>query len=132
MSGCRICSAGPALYRQGHAPFGITPISGIEPDSAERLLQYDWPGNVRELENLVERAVILDTTASSSSIAISSPFWNVPFPDVPHRSMARRLRGGCGNWCGAVLRSDEGCRRRRARSVSLGPGAQAGQRRRTW
>lgn len=39
---------------------GLPPISGIEPDSAERLLQYDWPGNVRELENLVERAVILD------------------------------------------------------------------------
>ena len=30
---------------------GLPPISGIEPDSAERLLQYDWPGNVRELEN---------------------------------------------------------------------------------
>ena len=39
---------------------GLPPISGIEPDSAERLLQYYWPGNVRELENLVERAVILD------------------------------------------------------------------------
>lgn len=39
---------------------GLPPISGIEPDSAERLLQYDWPGNIRELENLVERAVILD------------------------------------------------------------------------
>ena len=106
---------------------GLPPISGIEPDSAERLLQYDWPGNVRELENLVERAVI--TTASSSSIAISSPFWNVPFPDVPRRSMARRLRGGCGNWCGAVLRSGwkRGCRRKRGGPFRLARAGSTGR-----
>lgn len=35
-------------------------VAGIEPASAERLMQYPWPGNVRELENLIERALILD------------------------------------------------------------------------
>lgn len=38
----------------------LPPVSGIDPISAEKLLQHTWPGNVRELENLVERAVILD------------------------------------------------------------------------
>ena len=28
------------------------------------LMEHNWPGNVRELENVVERAVVLTTTAS--------------------------------------------------------------------
>jgi two-component system response regulator PilR (NtrC family) len=28
----------------------------------DRLCQYAWPGNVRELENVIERAVALETT----------------------------------------------------------------------
>ncbi|HVK71844.1 MAG TPA: sigma-54 dependent transcriptional regulator [Kofleriaceae bacterium] len=35
------------------------PITGISPDAARKLLDYDWPGNVRELENCMERAVAL-------------------------------------------------------------------------
>ena len=42
---------------------GLPPISGIEPDSAERLLQYDWPGNVRELKNVIESAFHNNHTA---------------------------------------------------------------------
>jgi DNA-binding NtrC family response regulator len=34
-------------------------ITGISPDAARKLLDYDWPGNVRELENCMERAVAL-------------------------------------------------------------------------
>jgi DNA-binding NtrC family response regulator len=36
-------------------------ITGISPEAAELLQQYDWPGNVRELQHAVERAVILST-----------------------------------------------------------------------
>ncbi len=33
----------------------------LHPAVMEAFLSYDWPGNVRELENLLERAVILET-----------------------------------------------------------------------
>jgi len=36
-------------------------IESISNDTMGILMKYDWPGNVRELENIVERAVILDT-----------------------------------------------------------------------
>ena len=35
----------------------------ITPDALDLLLDYDWPGNVRELENVIERAVVLSTSA---------------------------------------------------------------------
>ena len=36
-------------------------ITGVEPDALAALVDYDFPGNVRELENLIERAVTLET-----------------------------------------------------------------------
>jgi two-component system response regulator PilR (NtrC family) len=37
-------------------------ITKISREAMERLMSYAWPGNVRELENVVERAVALETT----------------------------------------------------------------------
>ena len=34
-------------------------VTGLTPEAARLLLDYDWPGNVRELENCMERAVAL-------------------------------------------------------------------------
>jgi two-component system response regulator HydG len=34
----------------------------VDRDAIERLVAYDWPGNVRELQNVIERAVVLNTT----------------------------------------------------------------------
>jgi len=36
-------------------------ISRISKDVLNALMNYNWPGNVRQLENIIERAVILDT-----------------------------------------------------------------------
>jgi len=38
-------------------------IRGIKPLAQQMLLGHHWPGNVRELRNVIERAVILETTA---------------------------------------------------------------------
>jgi two-component system response regulator PilR (NtrC family) len=37
-------------------------ITGFNPAALDRLKAYRWPGNVRELENVVERAVALETS----------------------------------------------------------------------
>jgi two-component system response regulator PilR (NtrC family) len=37
-------------------------IEGFSPEAIEVLKAYPWPGNVRELENMVERAVALEST----------------------------------------------------------------------
>jgi len=36
-------------------------ITRIDSEAMERLVGHDWPGNVRELENVIERAVALET-----------------------------------------------------------------------
>jgi two-component system response regulator PilR (NtrC family) len=38
------------------------PITGISHDALEMLVSHDWPGNIRELENVLERAVALEST----------------------------------------------------------------------
>lgn len=38
-------------------------IKNIAETTMKILMDYDWPGNIRELENIIERAVILDTNA---------------------------------------------------------------------
>ncbi|MCS6913236.1 MAG: sigma-54 dependent transcriptional regulator [Myxococcota bacterium] len=38
------------------------PITGLTPEAMKALCDYDFPGNVRELENIIERAVILETS----------------------------------------------------------------------
>ena len=42
-------------------------IKAISADALELLMQYDFPGNVRELENIIERAVLLETTETLQS-----------------------------------------------------------------
>ncbi len=37
-------------------------IREISPEAMRQLMEYGWPGNVRELENVIERAVALETT----------------------------------------------------------------------
>jgi transcriptional regulator with GAF, ATPase, and Fis domain len=37
-------------------------VDGVDPDTLAALKNYSWPGNVRELENLVERALVLNTS----------------------------------------------------------------------
>ena len=37
-------------------------IKGLSPGARQKLLTHHWPGNVRELRNVIERAVILETT----------------------------------------------------------------------
>ena len=40
------------------------PITGISREALEWLVHHQWPGNIRELENVLERAVALESTPS--------------------------------------------------------------------
>ena len=61
-------------------------IQGIAPDGLRLLEQYSYPGNVRELENIIERAMILETTCALTpdSLLIGSGYQQaVPQVQVP-------------------------------------------------
>jgi len=49
-------------------------ITSLTKLAVEALLKHDWPGNIRELRNVIERAIILETTdkIGLSSIIIES------------------------------------------------------------
>ncbi len=37
-------------------------VDGVDPDTLAAMTRYPWPGNIRELKNLVERALVLNTS----------------------------------------------------------------------
>ncbi len=50
----------------------------IEPEAVRLLQRYPWPGNVRELQNIVERAVILETDPGVIRAETISPWLRLP------------------------------------------------------
>ena len=48
-------------------------IKGITEEAMRMLEGYDWPGNVRELENVIERAVVLETGEYITSDSLRLP-----------------------------------------------------------
>jgi len=47
-------------------------IAGVSPEALRILVQYDFPGNVRELQNIIERAVALETSQELTAANLSS------------------------------------------------------------
>jgi len=45
------------------------PIRGLSNDALRRLMSYSWPGNVRELENVIERAMILNSNSDTIEVS---------------------------------------------------------------
>ncbi len=50
----------------------------IEPEALRIMQRYPWPGNVRELQNIVERAVILETTPGVIRAETIAPWLRIP------------------------------------------------------
>jgi len=53
-------------------------ITRIGEEAMRRLMDHDWPGNVRELENVIERAVALETTDAITAESLSREVRAVP------------------------------------------------------
>jgi DNA-binding NtrC family response regulator len=66
------------------------PITSLTPLALEALCRYDWPGNVRELRNVIERALLLETTdkIGLSSIIIDPIDSEAP----PHAGLGSQTR----------------------------------------
>ena len=60
-------------------------IQGFHEQTKAYLESYDWPGNVRELENVVERAVALETTNLIMPERLPEKIYRdkIPSPDSP-------------------------------------------------
>ena len=48
--------------------YSLKNISSVETRVMDALRQYNWPGNIRELENLIERAYVLEKTATLTEV----------------------------------------------------------------
>ena len=61
-------------------------VAKISDEALQLLQRYAWPGNVRELENVIERAVALETTEAvlpeRLPDAIRSPSRSEPLPAI--------------------------------------------------
>jgi two-component system, NtrC family, response regulator HydG len=51
-----------------------TTFRHIEPEAVSLLQHYEWPGNVRELQNIIERAVVLETEPGVIRAATIEPW----------------------------------------------------------
>jgi len=49
-------------------------INRLTDEALERLLAYTWPGNVRELANIMERAVVMNTTLAIEPMDLALDF----------------------------------------------------------
>jgi two-component system response regulator HydG len=95
-----------------------SPVTGIAPPAAEKLVAYAWPGNVRELQNCMERAVALarfeqivvgdlperirDYRRSHILIASDDPSELVPLSEVERLYIARVMESVGGNKAAAA------------------------------
>lgn len=52
-------------------------IKGVEPEAMQFFENYPWPGNVRELENVIERAVVLETGASIQKSSLPEEIFGI-------------------------------------------------------
>ena len=50
-----------------HCRDRFTVIPLLSPEAKEALLHYSWPGNARELDNVIQRALVLQTQNSIES-----------------------------------------------------------------
>jgi len=51
------------FFVQKYAPRVGRRIEAVDAASMQRLVDYGWPGNIRELENIIERALILNSSS---------------------------------------------------------------------
>lgn len=65
-------------------------ITSLTKLAVETLQKHDWPGNVRELANVIDRAILLETT---DKIGLSSIIFDVPeYPQTPAAQKTNQIK----------------------------------------
>jgi two-component system NtrC family response regulator len=62
------------IAKYAHEHQSDTSVDGIEKEVQRLFYDYAWPGNVRELENVIERAMVMCTTAKISEADLPKEF----------------------------------------------------------
>jgi len=90
-------------------------VRGISRETEELMMRYDWPGNVRELKNVIERAIILESSemilsehlpmeitipsqpASSQKLPVKLPAEGMSLAEVEKELIQQALETAHGN-----------------------------------
>ncbi|NOY58045.1 MAG: sigma-54-dependent Fis family transcriptional regulator [Calditrichaeota bacterium] len=62
-------------------------IKTISADAEKLLIKYDWPGNVREMRNVIERAIILETSENIRAESLPGEIRNNNAPRAEGKSL---------------------------------------------
>ncbi len=62
------------IAKYAHEHKSDIPVNGIAKEVERLFYDYAWPGNVRELENVIERAMVMCTTAKISEADLPKEF----------------------------------------------------------
>ena len=62
------------IAKYAHEHKSDIPVNGISKEIQRLFYDYAWPGNVRELENVIERAMVMCTTAKISEADLPKEF----------------------------------------------------------
>lgn len=111
-----------------HAGQNGRAVPELDVSARQKLLSHNWPGNVRELDNVLQRALILQTgpTLSADAIVFESMSGSVPSPvqqamDAPGETLTRSqdLRSQEQRHILDVLEKNQGSRRLTAKELGI-------------
>jgi two-component system response regulator PilR (NtrC family) len=82
-------------------------IEGLSHEALKRLMRYSWPGNVRELENIIERAMILNSNHKYIEVSDLPPgFQNLEGDGAENLTLDEAIKRFSRSYISRVL---EGC-----------------------
>jgi len=103
-------------------------LTGIEPEAIRALMEHDWRGNVRELQNVIERAVLLETGPQLRAEIIRSGLAGAlrrepeasAYADLPYREAMRlALRDAATRYLSTLMRQYQGNVTRAASAAAI-------------
>ena len=115
-----------------HARGGVGPV--VTKEALERLINYEWPGNVRQLENVVARALALNSTGVLGPGDFPAPIGDRPSRPLGLTGDSPTLAELSRRYAATILQQVGGNKSEAARLLGvdrktlyklLGPGAEA-------